>query len=374
MKNKRVIILAGLALLFSGSLLAQNSVNNIQIPELQRKQQRQLIHLPDLDGYKTLKCDFHMHTIFSDGNVWPTVRLQEAWIDGLDAISITDHLEGSPYRRGVEGDDNTSYEIAKGAAGNYNMILVRGTEITRGMPPGHFNALFIEDANKIQQEDVSDAFAEAKKQGAFIIWNHPGWKAQQPDTCKQFDIHKEYIKKGWIDGVEVFNEKEWYPIALKWCIESNLAVIGNTDMHDLTAHFYNLDQHHRPMTLVFAKEKSEEALKEAMFARRTATWFSKYMAGPKKLLAELLHQAIEIEVLDKKDGRGLTFVEVRNPTDLHFDLTPEEGGLPGMTLKPHSIVLIKLDNPELLKTEKYRVTNWFVGMEEVLEVELLTEL
>ena len=49
------------------------------------------IRLPDLPGYLTLKCDLHIHTVFSDGLVWPTVRVEEAWREGLDAIAITDH-------------------------------------------------------------------------------------------------------------------------------------------------------------------------------------------------------------------------------------------------------------------------------------------
>ena len=27
------------------------------------------VDIPDLDNYQTLKCDFHMHTVFSDGLV-----------------------------------------------------------------------------------------------------------------------------------------------------------------------------------------------------------------------------------------------------------------------------------------------------------------
>ena len=48
-------------------------------------QRRNEIQVPDLDGYTTLKCDFHMHTVFSDGLVWPTVRVDEAYREGLDA-------------------------------------------------------------------------------------------------------------------------------------------------------------------------------------------------------------------------------------------------------------------------------------------------
>ena len=36
--------------------------------------------IPDIPGYVTLKCDFHMHTVFSDGNVWPPIRTEEAWM------------------------------------------------------------------------------------------------------------------------------------------------------------------------------------------------------------------------------------------------------------------------------------------------------
>src|SRR5512133_792216 len=59
-------------------------------------QERPVINIPNILGYKTVKCDFHMHSVFSDGQVWPTVRIDEAWRDGLDAISITDHIEYRP--------------------------------------------------------------------------------------------------------------------------------------------------------------------------------------------------------------------------------------------------------------------------------------
>ena len=51
------------------------------------------ITFPDIPGYKTLKGDFHQHTVFSDGVVWPHIRVDEAIAEGLDVISITDHVE-----------------------------------------------------------------------------------------------------------------------------------------------------------------------------------------------------------------------------------------------------------------------------------------
>lgn len=38
-------------------------------------QTRHEIDIPDLKGYQTLKCDFHIHTVFSDGLVWPRFAL-----------------------------------------------------------------------------------------------------------------------------------------------------------------------------------------------------------------------------------------------------------------------------------------------------------
>ncbi len=52
-------------------------------------QERDPLPVPDLPGLKTLKGDFHLHTVFSDGEVWPTVHVREAWRDGLDVVALT---------------------------------------------------------------------------------------------------------------------------------------------------------------------------------------------------------------------------------------------------------------------------------------------
>ena len=106
------------------------------------------IQIPDILGYKTLKCDFHIHTVFSDGNVWPTVRAEEAWREGLDAISITDHLEYTPHKEDINLRYNRSSEIAKSHGDELDITVIKGSEITRSMPPGHLNAIFINDADK----------------------------------------------------------------------------------------------------------------------------------------------------------------------------------------------------------------------------------
>src|SRR5512133_2919346 len=78
--------------------------------------QRQELFFPDLPGLVTLRCDLHMHTVFSDGDVWPTVRVQEAWRDGLDAIALTDHIEYQRYKQDIPVNYGRSAEAARGEA------------------------------------------------------------------------------------------------------------------------------------------------------------------------------------------------------------------------------------------------------------------
>ena len=131
-------------------------------------QKRNEIDIPNLDGYITLKCDFHMHSVFSDGLVWPTVRIDEAYREGLDAISLTEHIEYRPHKKDIIADHNRSYDVTKKKADQLGILLIKGSEITRPMAPGHFNAIFLSDSNPLEKENYKDAFNEAKKQDAFI--------------------------------------------------------------------------------------------------------------------------------------------------------------------------------------------------------------
>ncbi len=365
---KNYLIIPAVLIISGLNLTAQNSVNNIALPELQKNHSRTIINVPDLEDYFTMKCDLHMHTIFSDGVVWPTIRVREAWEEGLDAIAITDHTENNPSKQDVGGDDNSSYNIAFDAAKDYNILLIKGTEITREMPPGHFNALFIKDANRIDVTEAVDALMEAHNQGGFIIWNHPGWKAQQPDTCIRFDIHNKLISERVINGIEVFNEAEWYPIALNWCIEDNLAVFGNSDIHDVNGHYYPLSIFHRPMTLIFTKEKSLDGIREALDDRRSVAWFSKYLTGPEPLLSGLYNKSVSVRVLNEKDSMGRSVIEVKNNSDFHFEFEPVSGKAPEFIVRPNSVVLIRINDTTLPDEFQYHIKNWFTDMNKNLKV------
>jgi len=281
------------------------------------------IAIPDLKGFVTLKCDFHMHTMFSDGTVWPTVRVDEAYRDGLDAIAITDHLEGRRYLQVFEKQSglpidgishNISYELAQAYAKERGIMLIRGSEITRQMPPGHSNAIFISNADALVTKEFMDAYIAAKEQNAFIFWNHPGWVAQQPDTTRWFEVHTQLLQQGMMLGIEVVNGP-YYPEAHRWCLEKNLTMLGNTDSHGPIAPF--AVGKHRTMTLVFASSATPEAIHEALKERRTAVYYDEFIIGEEKYLKELFENALEITV--KKADKTAT-VTLKNKSDLTFRL------------------------------------------------------
>lgn len=159
-------------ILFLGVFFNTNAqVQNEEVyeyPNLNAQDYRYNLRIPNIEGYITLKGDFHVHTVFSDGKVWPDQRVKEAWNEGLDVIAITDHIEHRVNKDILISDHNKSYEIAKKEGDAIGMLVVKGAEITRQKPLGHLNALFIQDANKLDVPDPLKAIDEAINQGALL--------------------------------------------------------------------------------------------------------------------------------------------------------------------------------------------------------------
>jgi 3',5'-nucleoside bisphosphate phosphatase len=284
------------------------------------------IDFPDVPGYLTLKADLHMHSVFSDGDVWPSVRVQEAQRDSLDVISLTEHLEYLPHKNDIPYPDrNRAHELALKSANGSGLIVIKGSEITRSMPPGHSNAIFIKDANKLVMDDSVAVFEEAHNQGAFIFWNHPNWIAQYTNgVAKLTKMHEKLIQQGYLNGIEVVNELTYSEEALQIALDHNLTIIGTSDVHGLIDWLYEVPEGgHRPVTLIFAKEKTEAAMKEALFARRTAVWFNNTLIGREEMLTPLIRSSISVladaEYLQTWRGdTEVLKVELKNNSDASF--------------------------------------------------------
>ncbi|MCQ2137036.1 MAG: histidinol-phosphatase, partial [Bacteroidales bacterium] len=97
---KKILFIAALAL-SAQAISAQSYVTNVANPDMVHNAMRAPVArhevvIPDVNGFHVYKADLHIHTIYSDADVTPELRVREAWYDGLDIIAITDHIE---YRR-----------------------------------------------------------------------------------------------------------------------------------------------------------------------------------------------------------------------------------------------------------------------------------
>ena len=285
---------------------------------------RKIISIPDIDGYKTLKCDFHTHTVYADAQVSPEGRVQEDWYDGLDVMAMTEHV--GIHKTGIDFPDrNVTNRKAMAEGAKWGMIVIPGVEITRAL-----------------MDDISAAM----EQDCFIQWNHPGW----PDKkCDMYDIHREMLAKGQINAVEICNHQEWYPKVLDWFDEFHIPMTANTDQHRPVA----VDYGHviRPMTLVFAREYTLESVREAMFAGRMVAFWDQTLAGDATWLEQLVHHSLKVKVIDAKQGR----IEVTNISDIRFE-TMYGSHMNPVVLYPRSAIIMTVK-----KGQKIEFLNCYTG-------------
>ena len=333
-----------------------------------RAQVRYEIAFPDLPGYRTLKCDLHTHTVFSDGAVWPTVRVNEAWRQGLDAISVTDHIEYQPHKDDLPTRHNRPYELAAGPARAMNLLLPRGAEITRDTPPGHFNALFLGDVDPLETKDLVEVFKRANQQGAFVFWNHHAWKGAE--RGRWLEVHTTLYENKWLHGMEVCNGDSYYPEAHRWCLEKNLTMLGNSAIPEPDRRTRYTPADHRTLTLVFAKERTLASLKEALVEGRTAVWFKDQLIGRKEWLGPLFGQCVQVAKPHLR-SRDAVWMEIRNVCDL--DIKLERAGRLGprqVTLPARSTILAKisLKTPQEPAVLSYTAVNFLIAPEKGLPV------
>ena len=350
------------------------------------------IILPQVKGFNCYKADLHVHTSYSDGVVTPAGRVNEAWYDGLDILAITDHLEShggvrkffkvvAPYNKngkptryvvpgstkmpkngidpGLKVDFNAIHQEAVSANNRkgYNLLLIKGCEMARNNEKlGHYNALFVEDLNSIYNFDLKEAFKTVKKQGGLIIHNHPGYTENY-----ETEWHAECRKEGLIDGIEVANGLRYYPPMVSRCIDEKLFMVGATDTHDVTDHRYTAIDCFRTMTFIFAKELTEEAIKEALLKRRTIAYSGGDLIGEEEWLGEFLNESIHcqlVKVDKKKESR--TFI-LTNMSSITYEL---RRGKTVYTLEPFKTMTLSWGKDKetgKLSKPRFRVDNMWIA-------------
>ena len=352
---KKIYFLSIYLILYSGANFADGKIESYK-SGLDRT-----MSFPDTKEYLTISTDLHTHSVFSDGHVWPNIRVAEARKDNIDVLAITEHLEYQPHIMHIPHENrNAAYIEAKRSASGTDLIVINGSEITREMPPGHINAIFVKDANKLYKFDQKllpeakeliqeraqgaelpeeqmqvienyalgnlypplEALKEAKNQGAFVFWNHPMWGSQASDGIARLDeMHKEFITKDLLHGIEIVNTGTYSEEAFNIALENNLALIGTSDVHDLIEWDYDAhNNEHRPVTLVFAKKRNEVSIKEALFDRRTVVVFKDRLIGKSEHLLPLLESIISISSNGYRKGTQILKIEILNNSSANMVL------------------------------------------------------
>ena len=331
--------------------------------------QERAIEFPDVGGYRTFTVDLHTHSVFSDGMVWPVIRMEESERDGLTLMAVTEHLEYQPWQEDIPHPDrNRSYVVASeyAAEAGSSVIVVNGAEITRSMPPGHVNAVFITDANALlvrtgggdymtrlrpstpehqeaSEREAQQAIEEANRQNAFVFWNHPNWPRQRPDgVAKLTDMHRGLVADGLLHGIEVANGDFYSAEALQIALDLDLAILGVSDIHGLIDWEYDIHEgDHRTVTLVFSEERSAESIRQALHANRTVAWLANWLIGREDVLVPLIEASLLLTKVERSEDDELIDIRLSNVSDAAFDLRVVSGhrfnGPPSvMRIEPHS--------------------------------------
>jgi hypothetical protein len=296
---------------------------------------RVLVFPDTLDGRKVLAVDLHTHSVFSDGHVWPTVRTWEARKDGLAAMAVTEHLEYQPHRDDIPHPDrNRSYELAsKSAAGfeDADLIVINGAEITRKLSPGHVNAVFVKDANPLRTieessednlENARKAMREAQRQGAFTFWNHPSWGRDFPDGVLVVpEEQKQLFSEGLIQGIEVANGHGYSEATFQVALDNDLVILGTSDIHGLIDYDYDLPAgEHRTVTLVLARERSADAIREALVEGQTTALFMGHVIGREPQVRAVVEGALTLVPGTLREGSQVLPLTIRNDAPIRMIL------------------------------------------------------
>lgn len=202
-----------------------------------------------LGGYQVLAVDLHTHSsMWSDGALTPWGLVLEASRQGLDAIAITGHNE-----------------VLDGQLGRWFSQLAGGPLVLPGQeiyspPRYHIIAVGIRERVSFRQS-AANAIDEVHRQGGVAIAAHPG-----PEFWEGYDE----AAMTRLDGAEVchplvFAYDEARIHFEQFAARAPVAAIGSSDYH-------GFGQMGACRTYVFARDRSEAAILDAIRERRTVVY------------------------------------------------------------------------------------------------------
>ena len=314
---------------------------------------RMEITIPQVNALNVYKADLHIHTIYSDGEVTPDMRVLEAWYDGLDAIAITDHMEyrriesemfdymdkyiredlrkagktvntnimrQGPDEQGILVDFNVAYNSAAKKAKDFGLLVIRGVEVTR-KHNGDYNAIFTTDNNALYDRDLAQTLRNARAQGAFIVHNHPDYDKNTANTLTE--VANGLYQQGLIDGVEVANGRKTWSYLYSHAIAGGYTPMANSDAHEYIYWKYGRPTdysipRYRNMNLILASDLTADSLRDALKAGNSIAYSNNNLVGKPELLQALFTACVEFKIQRTSSTQHHVIVVNRSSLPYYF--------------------------------------------------------
>jgi hypothetical protein len=216
---------------------------------------------PEMANLRPLRCDFHVHTSYSDGTRLPAEMVVRGRELGLDALAITDH---NFYQASLE-----SIEFVRKTG--LGITCFPGEEVTS--PTWHMlsigaNAPVGYTDDQAGYTGMQNTLVMIHQRGGKAFLAHPYWISGRR-TNQPMEEYERLLNEGGIDGIELLGDVPWEE-NLRSLVRyseldsrTKLAILSNSDTHSPEHTFGSY------WTLVFARSNSQEDIMAAILDHRS---------------------------------------------------------------------------------------------------------
>lgn len=231
----------------------------------------------NMSGYHILKADFHVHFMGANiGDPWPTIERYRR--ENFDIVALTEH--GHQTDTGVE---HQAAGEARRRFGNKFFVLPGKECVVAGDPRGcfsgnHVAAIFL-DGNVSDYDEggnprgMKEHLREIHGRGGIGILAHEASMQTSSDPKKRFWHHR---KKFDLDGWEIGTFLSIRHRHAEEAIAEGYLTVASSDAH---RDFQALSIANQCHTYVFARERSQSGVREALDRRQTVCYLNGFVIG-----------------------------------------------------------------------------------------------
>ena len=217
-----------------------------------------------------LKCEFHLHTTYSDGAYSPAEMIQYYKEHGYDVVAVTDHTNIEGWHDGIAE--------AQAAGASAGVLVIEGGEISFRWEDNthkHILALFchaLDSTNEPTDLSLEEIFHDIHAKGGLGIVAHPwrGWSNWQ-----------QYQYADYIDGWE-YEPHAISPEYRLWLLNSDKIYMFNHDAHGYWLEGSEWAEAH---TLLLSHNRTLSGVREALESRRIVVSYGSNYYGSSEALA-----------------------------------------------------------------------------------------